>query len=435
MPDVRPFRPYRYPVEVGGDLSSRIAPPYDVLDEGPKRALLERDRNNIVEIDLPVTPPKTVGPDEAYMRAGRTLQTWIDTGVLARDAQPAMFAYEQRWSRGDSRVLRRRGLFAAVGVEELGRPGGGIHRHEETIRAGTDDRLKLMEATASQLSPVFSVYDDANGSVGSILEPIYEREPGFVGRTDGDGVDHRVWAVEDPSVFASIGAAFSDRDVFIADGHHRYVTALNYSRDHGGVAEASACLMVLVARQDPGMIVLPAHRVLTGFSGLSPERLVEALASGPFELRSTNHGADGLGALAAALPGAGPHAVGLFDPVSGQTWTMSTRHEDPGRSEWPERPEAWRTLDVVVLHELFVDGILRPVFGGEGVGYKYPHRIEDLIELCRENGGAGRLGVLMQATPLASVIRVSLAGDVMPPKSTFFFPKVASGLVINPLVS
>jgi uncharacterized protein (DUF1015 family) len=431
MPDVRSIRALRYPTSAGGDLSSKIAPPYDVLDEGPKQDLLDRDPHNIVKIDLPVTPPKTVGPDEAYAGAGETLREWIDQGVLVRDDQPALFAYEQRWSSGDGQAMCRRGLFAAVGAEPFGRSGGGIHRHEMTIKSGTDDRLKLMEATATQLSPVFSIYDDAAGDVATLLGPVYAGAPKVVGRTSHDDVEHRCWIIDDPDLLASISDVFETRDVFIADGHHRYTTALNYKESHEGTAEASACLMVLVAQQDPGMIVLPTHRVLTGLSGLTPQSLAEQLESGLFELNETPHGRDGLAELTEGLSAAGPHGMGLFDPISNRTWTLVSRSEDPGAEVFADRPQVWRTLDVAVFHELFVDRVLRPAFGGDQIAYKYPHRIEDLVALC--DAEPGRLGVLMQATPLESVIGVSEAGDVMPPKSTFFFPKLATGLVISPL--
>ncbi|MDX1565762.1 MAG: DUF1015 domain-containing protein [Phycisphaeraceae bacterium] len=431
MPKVMPIRALRYPAAGGADISACIAPPYDVLDEGPKQALLKKDARNVVAVDLPVTPPKTVGPDQAYEEAGRLFRQWVDQGVLVRDEKPAFYAYEQSWD-SDGLRRRRRGLFAAVGVEEFGRAGGGIHRHEKTIRSGTDDRLKLMEATEAQMSPVFSVYDDPKGRIAALTEAVYQRPADVTARTDHDQVDHALWVIENTQTIEAVADAFAERDLFIADGHHRYTTALNYSKAHPDKPLASTCLMVVVAQQDPGMIVLPTHRVLTGLVDFSMDRLGQILASGPFELTATDHGREGLETLAESLPSSGPHAIGLYDPSSKKTYRLQCAEQDPGADIFSDRPEVWRRLDVVVFHEWLVDRLLRPSFGGEAIAYKYPHKVEEVVSLAEAE--PDRLGVLMQATPLESVIGVSLAGDVMPPKSTFFFPKLATGLVISPMV-
>jgi len=435
MPKVLPMRAVRYALRGagGGDLSTRIAPPYDVLDEGPKRRLLDRDAHNIVAIDLPVTPPKTVGPDEAYGRAGSTYRAWLAEGVLRRDAESGLYAYEQAYELG-GRGVRRRGVFVNLAVEQFNRPGGGIFRHEHTIKGGRDDRLKLMEATAAQLSPIFAVFDDTPGVVGAALGAAAEREPDFRGTTD-DGVEHRCWRIGEAATIERIAAALEATDVFIADGHHRYTTALNYHAAHADQPLSAGCLFVLVPVQDAGLQVLPTHRVLCEMAGFEFGKL-EALLGGDarFELRRTEHGADGLARLGAELAGLGHHAVGLYDAAAAggaATWVLSTREADPLAATHGDRPAVWRTLDVAVLHELLVDRVLRPAFGGEAITYKYPHDFADFATMCHAEGG--RLGVVMQATPLEAVCDVARAGAVMPPKSTFFYPKLATGLVINPL--
>lgn len=431
MPKLQPFHAIHYPTPATGDISQLIAPPYDVLDEGPKADLLAVNEHNIVAVDLPVTPPKTVGPDAAYEGAGETFGAWLNDGVLTRDEQPAMFAYEQQWV-DDGKTLKRRGLFTAVGVEPFGRTGGGIHRHEMTIQGGLDDRYLLMRATKAQLSPVFSVYGDPDGVVAQIMEPCFEGEPDAHAVSPHDNVTHRYWAITDAAALEAISGAMQNVDVFIADGHHRYTTALKYAEDHADQPNAASCLMVLVAIEDPGLIVRATHRCLCGLEGFSVEALREAIeADGRLTLTATDHGSDGTPQLFEDLPLAGHHAVGLYDPATGKTFTVTAKDADPLVSDLPDQPQVWRELDVAVFHELLVDRIIRPNFGGAAISYKYPSVVPDLIALTHEE--EGRLGVIMQATPLESVCDVSRAGGVMPPKSTFFFPKLATGIVINPL--
>lgn len=429
MAQLIPIRALRYATD-NGEVSSRIAPPYDVLDEMPKQALLQRDPHNIVAVDLPVTPPKTVGPDQAYADAAALLRRWIDQGVLQRDATPCVYPYEQLYTV-DGRSFRRRGLFGGIGVQPFNQPAG-IWRHEHTIKAGTDDRYKLTEATAAQLSPIFGVFHDPRAHVVSLLEPYFNAEPDARGTTDNDGVEHRLWVVDDAKVIDALRSFFQSRDVFIADGHHRYTTALNYHQQHPESDAAHACLFVLVAVEDPGMIVLPTHRVVTGLTGFDFDQLEAAIGNhDKLQIRRTEHGAQALGELADALGEAGHHAMGVWDPASGATAIVTARTPDPLAELTPDKPEVWRELDVAIVHELLIDRVLRPNFGGDAIAYQYTADLDELPRMTEAQ--PGRLAVVMQATPLASVTAVSRAHEVMPPKSTYFYPKLATGLVVNPL--
>lgn len=430
MPELQPIHAIRY-ATADGDISTRIAPPYDVLDEEPKQRLLATDPHNVVAIDLPVTPPKTVGPDAAYDQAGRTLRQWIEEGVLQREPAPAVVAYEQVYTVA-GKTLRRRGLFAALKAEEFNRKNGGIHRHELTIKGGVDDRTKLMHAARAQLSPVFGIFSDPEARVVGMLASHFDgREPDFFGTTSNDGVEHRCWLVTDPEAVGELQRFFEPTDVFIADGHHRYTTALEFAREHPDNPRAANCLFVLVASEDPGMIVLPTHRIVCDLESFSIEKLTAVIESrADMELSPAIEGPDQLDTLANRLADAGPHAMGLYDPVSRGCHVLSFS-ADPLADVTPDRPAVWRRLDVAVLHELLIDRVLKPHFGGEAVTFKYT---AETAEVRSEAEAApGRLGVLMQPTPLESVMGVSLADDVMPPKSTYFYPKLATGLVVNPL--
>ena len=430
MPEFQPIRVIRFHTD-NGDVSSRIAPPYDVLDEGPKQRLLAADPHNIVAIDLPVTPPKTVGPDEAYDMSGRTLEQWLASDVMVREPAPAVVAYEQVYGVA-GQTLRRRGIFAALKAEQFNRKGGGIHRHELTIKGGVDDRTKLMRATRAQLSPVFGIFSDPRAEVVASLAQHFDgREPDFFGTTPHDQVEHRCWLVTDADTIARLERFFAPTDVFIADGHHRYTTALDYAREHPDNSAAANCLFVLVASEDPGMIVLPTHRIICGLQGFTLASLESLVEEHPrMHIAPAEEGADQLDALAARLPEVGPHAMGLYDPATGRCCTL-TYTDDPLAEVTPDKPTVWRELDVAILHELLIDRVLKPSFGGESVTFTYTPEAVEVRRQAEMEGG--RLGVLVQPTPLASVMGVSLADEVMPPKSTFFYPKLATGLVVNPL--
>ena len=440
---------YDFPPEI--DMLAVIAPPYDVLDEKSKADLLSRNDCNIVAVDLPHLPAKTVGPDATYAAAGELYRKWLADGTLKQREKPALFAYRQSYTH-NHQTFKRSGLFANVTIQPFGPSpdgNGGIHPHEQTFSGPKEDRLKLMRATKAQLSPIFGLHSDPDGKLETMLGQITgKRGSSFYGTTSNDGVLHEMWAIEDEKEIARFQQALAKSDVFIADGHHRYNTALNYRaeliaandgkplpKDH----PANFCLFVLVAMQDPGMIVLPTHRVLGGMTDFSLAALVKA-SQGKLKIEPF-HGTD-LHALENALPVNGPHAMGLYNPAYPEAplSILTTTDADPLKATHGQQSEAWRQLDVAILQHLLVETILEPTFctsadggaGGTGkVLWKFPHSLAEVPAICAKDHY--QLGVIVQPTPLDSVRLVSEAGELMPQKSTFFYPKLATGLVINPL--
>ncbi|MFP4143666.1 MAG: DUF1015 domain-containing protein [Phycisphaeraceae bacterium] len=440
MPQIHAIPAVTYAAAPGTDLSDRIAPPYDVLDQASKQALLEKSEQNIVKIDLPYLPPKTVGPDAVYEEAGETYRQWLENGTLARRDTPALFVYQQTFAtiRGDR--FQRRGVIANLDVQPFG-PGpegrGGIYPHEQTFASAKEDRLKLMRATEAQLSPIFGLYSDRENRVGPLLdEVIRNHPPTFKATTSDDGVLHELWAVDDPAAINRLRESLGDHDVFIADGHHRYTTALNYKqelesqgKEPGGAAK---CLFVLVSIQDPGMIVLPTHRVLGNMANYSMDAFREA-AKGKLDITPVpgTRPEELAGPLSEAT---GPHAVGLYDPSAEQPLAIATTTDpDPLARRFPDQSDAWRQLDVAIVQHLIVEDICQPSFcqEGEEVAWKFPHDIEEVARLTGEDDF--QLGLVLRPTPLEAVQQISEAGELMPQKSTFFYPKLATGLVINPL--
>ncbi len=452
MPQVQPIHAIRYATPADRDLSHVIAPPYDVLDEAGKERLLDGSPHNIVAIDLPHLPAKTVGPDPVYEQAGHTFRQWLDAGVLVQQAQPTVYVYQQTYTAphgpggGGHYVFKRRGLIANVRVQPFGQNTdgqGAIHPHEQTFSGPKEDRMKLMCATRAQLSPIFGLYSDPTARVQPLLEKhVNTGPPSFFGVTENDQVRHEVWEVRQAEQIQQLCEAIAGLDTFIADGHHRYNTALNYRQrlvDAGQLNPngtdqhpANQCLFVLVAMQDPGMIVLPTHRVLGGMAGFSLDRLILA---GQGKIQVNLFAGSDLESIENALPTAGVHAMGLYDPANPQAplAIMTPVESDPLAQTHPNASPAWRQLDVAILQHLIVEQICQAAFypAGSQVIWKFPHTLPELKSIADSDGF--QAGVVMQPTPLESVRKISESGELMPQKSTFFYPKLATGLVMNPL--
>lgn len=447
MPSVYPFHAVQFRGG-SGDVSALVAPPYDVLDLAAKNRLLSHDPSNVVGIDLPHVPAKELGPPETYASAGRRYAEMQASGVLSRRAKPAMFAYRQTFVFG-GKTHQRLGMACTVDTVAFGaRDGGGILPHEETFSGPKEDRLALMKATAAQLSPIFGLHADDRGSAVALLRTIMGgKAPGMTART-ADGVLHEVWTVEDDATIKAYTDALRGEDVFIADGHHRYNTALNYLKGLEGGGNVPAghparrCMMVLVGMSDPGLVIGPTHRVLGGMSEYSIDRFLSAakphfeIAEGPTHLQEIEAAMEKAGATSG-----GKNVLGLIDFKTHTSFVGTLKQDDPLADAFASMPREWRTLDVAIIQHLLVKQVCEPTLnGGQPVKWAFPHSVEEALEIGRgketgAGGGSGfaQLAVIVRPTPLAAVRAVSKANQLMPQKSTFFYPKLATGLFINPL--
>ncbi len=413
------------------DVSDVLAPPYDILSAAEKKALLEKDDHNIVAIDLPHIPPKSAGPDRVYNRAAGDLTCWLDIRTLAHDERPALYAYHQTYKLAE-KTLTRRMFFARLQLEPLGR--GRVFAHEETFGGPKEDRLKLTAATRCNLSPIFALYPDADNEVSGLIDQAISPEPDQWGMLDG--VENKLWVIDDLPTIKSIQARLVDKPVFIADGHHRYGTALMYRQqqvDQTGEPMAddpvSFVLAVLGGMEDPGATIQPYFRTICKPAKLTAGDLQSALSEA-FDWRPAEMPGDAA-ALARRLAESGSQAIGLYLSKDGAFVTIVPRKEDLLAGLEPKRNPAWRRLPYAILHRFIIDEVLRKRFPTDGEPEVHYHKtMKEAVEDARKSSG---LAALMPATTMQELRDVCTAGELMPQKSTYFYPKLATGLVINPL--
>ncbi len=438
MPQIRPFRGLRYAPEAIGDVSSVVAPPYDVLSTADRLRLLARHPKNVVRLDAPAKEPGDA-EDDRYRRAARTLAAWRSDGTLHKDPRPAIYVYEQTYRVPGTDVERsQRGFFARLRLEPLG-PGSGVLPHERTLAAAREDRYRLLRATGVNTSPVIGLYDDPSGHAALTLATLAVG-PAPIDVVDDDGARHRLWVVDADGpaadAVAELVAIAAADPVTIADGHHRYETALRY-RDERRMSRSCEedpafdyLLMLFLETSAEPLTVLPTHRLIAGLGADGVARLRDGLGelfaatpAGPDELLAAFGGqADGRG---------GDGRFGLWTRDGGTFLTARRAAFEP---LLPEGGPAVRRLDVVVLGVALerLAGI-DPATVAAGGRVFFTKSAADAIGAV----DAGRNGVdaafLLEPTPVASIAAVAAEGDVMPQKSTYFYPKALTGLVINPL--
>ena len=421
MARIEPLRALHYDQAVAGPLQGLAAPPYDVIDAEQRAELQARAQHNAVAVDLPEDP---AGGDP-YAHAAQLLERWRAEGAIVRDAGPALWALVQDYTAPDGRRLTRNGFFARVRVEDYG--AGRIRPHERTHPGPKEDRLRLTRATRANLSPIFSLYDDPGLQTWGALAPATEREP-FGEVTDDDGTLHRLWRVADPEAIAAVQSALADTELLIADGHHRYETARVYADEIGGEGGHRYVLMCLVALQDEGLTVFPTHRLVTGLREDSARQ--EALAATlreHFELDEI--AAEDL----VPTDGDGRLQMGYMDSHFRRAFRLTLKDQSIADAALPGMPEPYRRLDTAVLEALVLKGPLGlsedDISHLRGLGYARSFaEARELVE-----AGTFDAGFFLRATPVEQVQAVAAAGVNMPPKSTFFFPKVLTGLLFNPL--
>jgi uncharacterized protein (DUF1015 family) len=421
MADVQPLRALHYDLGVVGSLDAVVAPPYDVIDAGQRARLAGRSQHNVVNVDLPQAP---LGGDP-YEEAARQLERWRKQGAVVRDEQPAMWALQQDYTGPDGRKLTRRGFLARVRVEDYG--PGRIRPHERTHPGPKEDRLRLTRATQANLSPIFSLYDDPAGAAWRALEPQITGDP-WGTATDADGTVNRLWRVSDRAAVARVTLALKDVELLIADGHHRYETARVFAEEVGGKGDHRYVLMCLVALQDPGLTIFPTHRLLSGLEEPAVHEKLGAALKELFHVEPIEH-AD----LRPPDDPDAPLTMGYIDAHLQRAFRLTLKDQSIADEALAAYPEPYRRLDTAVLEALVLKGVLGmtedDIAHLEGLGYSRTD--EEALDMVLT--GAYDAAFFLRPSPVRQVQEIAAAGVNMPPKSTFFYPKVPTGLLFNPL--
>ena len=417
MAQIEPLRALRYDLDKTGGLQPVVAPPYDVIDAAQRRALEARSPYNVVRIDLPQSD------GDPYAHAAELLDAWRSDGAVVTDQQPAIWPLEQDYTGPDGRARTRRGFLARARVEEYG--AGRIRPHERTHPGPREDRLRLTRATRTNLSPIFSLFSDPAGTAWGALAP-FTAAPPWAHTTDDDGTANRLWRVDDERAIVAVQQAVSDAELLIADGHHRYETARVYAEEIGGEGPHRYVLMCLVALEDPGLTVFPTHRLVRGLRPDQHETLANAIRR-DFDIEPLDD--------PAALSPAPTEQVkiGYIDAHFRRPFMLTLKDPAIADTALPEHGEPYRRLDTAVLEALILKGALEmtdeDIDHLNGLGYARDH--DQALE--RVQTGEYDAAFFMSPTPVKRVQAVAAAGESMPPKSTYFFPKVPTGLLFNPL--
>ena len=431
MPDIRPFRGIRYDMAQVGALSDVVAPPYDVIGPVLQDRLYDASPYNVIRLELNREEPGDNAESNRYTRAAQFLKEWQRKGALREDPQPALYLYHQTFEV-EGQTFTRKGFIARVRLEPFGE--GKIFPHEQTLSGPKADRLALFNATKFNLSPIFGLYPDAANEVLQAVEAgLRDRTP--LEATDHLGVQNRLWPVLDARAHTTVQGLMAAKPIFIADGHHRYETGLKFREElaaagalSGPDDPANFCMMMLVGMSDPGLRILPTHRLVSGFPGLTASALAERLAP-EFDVTVLPSDPDGARVLWETIEMEGAQELLGFGTVADGGWLLARLRSDATMDRLvPEHSAEWRALGVSILHELVLKSLLGPL---GSASCRYVHLLDEVQADINTKGCD--LACLVPPAGMEHVETIASNLEKMPPKSTYFYPKLLTGLVLNAL--
>ena len=425
MAEIKAFKGMRYSGDAGA-ICQLCCPPYDIISDAQRQEFLDTNPNNIIRLELPKG-------DEPYKTASEILKMWQDKGVLVKEDKPAIYIYEEEFTAYGVRKSIK-GIIARVKVEEFSK--GIILPHEFTLSKAKEDRFNLMKATNCNFSQIYALYmDEAHTTLNTIDDN--SKDDAVLEFTDNDNVTHRLWIVTDEAVIEKLVADFADRKLYIADGHHRYETALNYRnycRENGISKEGDAQdyqMIYLVDMEHPGLVVFPTHRLVRDLESFNKENILEQCKE-YFEVEEKSD-VENMEKDLDVLYQQGKKAFGFF--CGGDSWVQLTlKSFDSIKELLPDLSKASQELDVTVLHTL----ILEKIFGidkenmANQINLTYTKYFREAIDGV--NNKEFQCAFILNPTRVTEIRDVALAGEKMPQKSTYFYPKMITGMVMNELV-
>ncbi|MHC1724680.1 MAG: DUF1015 domain-containing protein [Syntrophobacteraceae bacterium] len=442
MAEIAPFRGLRYNQEIIPALAEVVIPPYDVISREEQDAFHERHPYNMIRLELGLPTAEDTIKDNPHTRAAAFMQQWEHQRVLVRNPEPTIYYYELDYSSGAVGAKTRRGFICALRLEDFS--SGGVRPHEKTFQAVKDERFSLMLSCNANLSPVFALFSDPDEKVQWAFNSAKRHGPA-VSFMDHAGMGHRVWMVTDKTLLGQVRELMRDKAIFIADGHHRYETALNFRNAlreiHGSENSHASYEYVMIYLADmnqEGLSILPTHRLLRGLVAWEPLQFIEK-AKKFFEVRRFEAENGGELKWKEAIESGGARketAIGFYCKEAGCVYVLTAKRD--AVSAWLEEkgtPQPLRTLDVVVLDQLLLRNLLGlpDEFLGNEHNISFMHDFGAALKAVKS--GKFDAGFFINSTRIEQVREVANAGLTMPHKSTYFYPKVTSGLVINPLSS
>lgn len=439
MAKIIPFKGLRYNLDIVGDISSVVTPPYDIISKEEQEAFYNLNPYNSIRLELPKDYLGDYEGDK-YTRARETLDTWLNQGVLQEEENECFYIYQQEFKLQDNKIYKRTGLIGLVKLEEFDK--GIILPHENTLSKPKADRLQLMRACNANFSQVFGLYEDQDKIIPAlIMDYCSQHQPSMATDKGMDDSIEKIWAVNDPQFVRQVKATIEDKKVYIADGHHRYETALAYRNElrnkntnHTGNELYNYVMMTLVEMDDPGLIILPTHRMVSGIENFDLESILEQLGE-QFRIEEHTFESNKLEeksrTIQETLRKKGLHTFVLYVGTNKSFYSLELKSMELMKALHPNRDKSYQTLDVSVLHTLILDRIL-------GIGKKelanqeyleYTHSFEEGIDMVEKN--KYQMTFFMSATTIRQIRDISLAKEKMPQKSTYFYPKLITGLVFN----
>ena len=439
MVDAQPFRGLRYNLQKTGDLSSLITPPYDIISTEQQHAFYERNPYNLIRLEMGKDFSDDTPESNRYTRAAAIVEEWIRDGVLIREERPAYYLIEHCFPyRGQERSYW--GLIAAVRLEEL--DTGTIRATEITMDAPLEDRFNLIKSCRVNLSPIMGAFIQKQGDLLTLLPDLDSAKPDMRG-TDDFGVTFNLWVIDGENDIKKVNQFLTGKSIYIADGHHRYTTALTYRKGQLGINDNSDdirnfVMMTLISSNDRGLTMLPTHRLIRGLTQEQLASLKDKLGK-YFSIQelspSSSDSSENLRQWMEALTKVGNDGTvfGIYGLETGK-YLLLMPHNVAALYDMlpPEYPLEWRKLDVSLLHGIVLQDIL---------GLSAPEKQKECLEFSPDDDllfrkvekGDAQLAVFLNPAPITSVMAVADAGHRMPQKSTYFYPKTPAGMVMNPL--
>ena len=425
---IKPFRGIRYNKEKIQNLEKVVSPPYDVISEQEKRDYLNSSPYNIVRLILPDPDEK----NDKYSSAHNLLNNWLESDIISREDEPSIYIYQQIFNV-NGKDITRTGFICLLKLEDF--KHGIVLPHEKTLSAPKEDRLKLMSACKANLSQIFGLYQDTTHTISQILKNHTSCSP-IIDITDTKGEKHKLWAITNNDDINVIVNAMQDKKVFIADGHHRYETALNYKRklvetnsSHTGNEPYNFIMMYLCAMDDSGLVVFPTHRLLKDLPEFNKSAFRQNLSTYFDVVRI-----DKKDLFEYMEKNIDKHVFGLY-MGKGEFYALNKRLKHKGLKPLVQEniPDAWKELDVAILHKVIIENVLGITEKEVKLQKNIKYTADSEEGIRQIDNGSYELLLFLNSTKLSQIKDISLKGEVMPQKSTYFYPKLLTGLVINKL--